>query len=145
MALEPSELLAAAILARERAYAPYSQFRVGAALLAADGRVFTGANAENASYGLSMCAERVAIYHALSAGVQHFDAVAVAGPDGVRTMPCGACRQVLHEFGAAMQVIFADDGRLRLMPLTSLLPEAFGRSDIDPGQAGAAVSRGTAR
>jgi cytidine deaminase len=145
MTLERSDLLDAAILARERAYAPYSQFRVGAALLAADGRVFTGANAENASYGLSMCAERVAIYHALSEGVQHFKAVAVAGPDGVRTMPCGACRQVLHEFGAAMQVIFADDGRLRVMPLTSLLPEAFGRDDLDSAPPEGVVPLGNAR
>ena len=122
---EPSKLLDAAVVARERAYAPYSNFSVGAALLAPDGRIFTGANAENASYGLSMCAERVAIYHALSAGVREFDAVAVTGPDGVLTMPCGACRQVLHEFGPAMQVVFLDAGELRVVLLSNLLPEAF--------------------
>jgi cytidine deaminase len=145
MPLDPSDLLTAAVAARGRAYAPYSHFSVGAALVAADGRVFTGANAENASYGLSMCAERVAVYRALSEGVQHFDAVAVAGPDGMRTMPCGACRQVLHEFGAAMQVIFADAGRLRVLPLASLLPEAFGPGDLDAAHPGSSSARGDAR
>jgi cytidine deaminase len=145
MTLEPSELLAVAVLAREHAYAPYSHFSVGAALIAPDGRVFTGANAENASYGLSMCAERVAIYHALCEGVRHFDAVAVAGPDGVRTMPCGACRQVLHEFGAGMQVIFADHGRLRLVPLARLLPEAFGPADLAAASSNGPAPQGDAR
>jgi cytidine deaminase len=142
--LEPSELLAAAVTARERAYAPYSHFSVGAALVAPDGRIFTGANAENASYGLSMCAERVAIYHALSEGVRHFDAVAVAGPEGGRTMPCGACRQVLHEFGAAMRVIFADGGRLCVVPLSHLLPDAFGPADLDAANS-VPVPQGDAR
>jgi cytidine deaminase len=130
MTLEPSDLLAAAVTARESAYAPYSRFSVGAALVAPDGRVFAGANVENASYGLSMCAERVAIYHALCQGVRHFEAIAVAGPDGIHTMPCGACRQVLHEFGPGMQVIFADGGRLRVVPLSCLLPDAFGPADL---------------
>jgi cytidine deaminase len=143
MTLEPSELLAAAVTARDRAYAPYSRFMVGAALITPAGRVFTGANVENASYGLSMCAERVAIYHALCAGERHFDAVAVTGPPGVLAMPCGACRQVLHEFGPAMQVVFADNDRLRVMPLTSLLPEAFSgdRLDAIPAAAGASAQR----
>jgi cytidine deaminase len=133
---EPSELLAAAVAARDRAYAPYSGFFVGAALATPDGRVFTGANIENASYGLSMCAERVAIYHALSSGAERFDAVAVSGPDGVLTMPCGACRQVLHEFGPAMQVVVAEGGQLRVTPLSALLPEAFGASVLDAVAAG---------
>jgi cytidine deaminase len=130
MTLDPSELLAAAVSVRERAYAPYSGFSVGAALVAADGRVFAGVNVENASYGLSMCAERVAIYHALSQGVRHVEAIAVAGPDGVRTMPCGACRQVLHEFGPDMQVVFAAGGLVHVVPLSSLLPDAFGPADL---------------
>jgi len=130
MTLEPSELLAAAVSARERAYAPYSNFSVGAALVAADGRIFAGFNVENASYGLSMCAERVAIYHALCQGVRQVEAIAVTGPDGVRTTPCGACRQVLHEFGPGMRVIFADGGRVRVVPLSSLLPDAFGPADL---------------
>jgi cytidine deaminase len=128
--LEPSDLLAAAVAARGRAYAPYSQFCVGAALATPDGRVFTGANVENASYGLSMCAERVAIYHALSQDARAFDAVAVTGPDAVLTMPCGACLQVLHEFGPEMRVIFADAGELRVLPLSEFLPHAFGGSDL---------------
>lgn len=126
-----ADLLAAAVKARDRAYAPYSHFAVGAALLTPDGRVFTGANAENASLGLSMCAERVAIYHALSEGAQRFEAVGVAGPDGVLAMPCGACRQVLHEFGPGMQVVFDGGSGLRVVALTSLLPEAFGGDTLD--------------
>jgi cytidine deaminase len=145
MTLAPSSLLAAAVEARKQAYAPYSQFFVGAALVTPDGRIFTGANAENASYGLSMCAERVAIYHALTQGARHFDAVAVSGPDGVRTMPCGACRQVLHEFGPAMQVIFADDGTLRVLPLSDLLPEAFSGGVLDAVHAGGASPKRDAR
>jgi cytidine deaminase len=145
MTPEPSELLAAAVAARERAYAPYSKFAVGAALVAPDGRIFTGANAENASYGLSMCAERVAIYRALSEGVQRFDAVAVAGPDDVRTMPCGACRQVLSEFGAGMNVIFADSGRTRVVLLSSLLPDAFSGADLAAAHLGASLPRRDAR
>jgi cytidine deaminase len=137
MMFEPSELLAAAVTARARAYVPYSGFPVGAALVTPDGRVFTGANAENASYGLTMCAERVAVYHALSQGVQLFAAVAVTGPDGVLTMPCGACRQVLHEFGPAMDVIFPDDdGRLRVLPLTDLLPYPFSGTTLNGMSAG---------
>jgi cytidine deaminase len=135
--LEPSELLAAAVTARDAAYAPYSHFSVGAALLASDGRVFTGANVENASYGLSMCAERVAVYHAHSSGVRRFEAVAVTGPPDIVTMPCGACRQVLHEFGRGMQVVFADAGEIRVMPLATLLPEAFGGEVLDECKPGA--------
>ena len=143
MMLEPSELLARAVAARARAYAPYSGFQVGAALLAPDGTVFLGANVENASYGLSMCAERVAIYAALSVGAARFDAVAVTGPDGILTMPCGACRQVLYEFGPHMNVIFADAGEIAVMPLAVLLPGAFGPAVLDEAQAvRAAVKRG---
>lgn len=125
MTLAPSDLLAAAVVARGQSYSPYSRFAVGAALAAADGTIFSGANVENASYGLSMCAERVAIYHALSLGSRRFDAVAVTGPDGVLTLPCGACRQVLHEFGPEMDVIYADAGEVKVTPLAVLLPAAF--------------------
>lgn len=143
MTPQPSDLLAAAIQARARAYAPYSGFSVGAALATPDGRVYTGANVENASYGLSMCAERVAIYTALGAGARHFAAVAVTGPDGVLAMPCGACRQVLHEFGPDMQVVFADDGALRVVPLAELLPHAFSGSALDAVPAGSSPQRET--
>ena len=129
------ELLDAAIAARAGAYAPYSHFTVGAALLDDDGRVWTGANVENASYGLSMCAERTAIFHAVASGAQRFRAVAVTGPDGTTTLPCGACRQVLWEFGPAMRVIYDDGGRLVETPLAELLPSAFGPDQLAGAQA----------
>jgi cytidine deaminase len=122
---DPSSILAAALAARRAAYAPYSNFFVGAALIGRDGRLYTGANIENASYGLSMCAERVALYTAVSAGQRAFEAIAVAGPDGVTTMPCGACRQVLSEFNLGLRVIYLDRGQLKMTTLSQLLPEAF--------------------
>jgi cytidine deaminase len=122
---DPSSILAAALAARRAAYAPYSNFFVGAALIGRDGRLYTGANIENASYGLSMCAERVALYTAVSAGQRAFEAIAVAGPDGVTTMPCGACRQVLSEFNLGLRIIYLDHGQLKMTTLAQLLPEAF--------------------
>jgi cytidine deaminase len=122
---DPSSVFAAAMAARRAAYAPYSQFLVGAALLGRDGRLYTGANIENASYGLSMCAERVALFTAVCAGQRAFEAIAIAGPDGVKTMPCGACRQVLSEFGLQMRVIYQESGQLKMTSLMQLLPEAF--------------------
>lgn len=111
---------------RMYAYAPYSQFRVGAAVLAADGRIFTGANVENASYGLSICAERVAIASAAAAGARSFAAIAVAGEGDRGVVPCGACRQVLAEFSQHAVVIrcLPDGGHTRTT-LSELLPEAF--------------------
>jgi cytidine deaminase len=95
-----AELFAAAVAAREHAYARYSHFTVGAALETTDGRRFTGANIENSSYGLTICAERVAIFSAIHAGATGIAAIAVTGPDGITTTPCGACRQVISEFAA---------------------------------------------
>jgi cytidine deaminase len=134
---EPKALLSRAVEARRGAYAPYSGFAVGAALADADGTIWTGANVENASYGLSMCAERTAIFHAVAGGARSFTAIAVAGPDGVRTLPCGACRQVLSEFAPALRVIYDDGGSLREVPLSALLPDAFGPDQL--AQAGAAA------
>jgi len=120
------------------AYAPYSQFRVGAALLAADGRVFTGANVENPSYGLSMCAERVAVGAAAAAGVRSFAAVAVAGDSTSGLVPCGACRQVLAEFSPDMLVLRCRrDGTYEQMRLRDLMPSpltghAIEASDSEP-------------
>lgn len=119
-----NDLIAKAMKAREQAYAPYSHFTVGAALLARSGRVYTGCNVENASYGLSVCAERVAVFKAVSEGERDFEALAVVTEKGVT--PCGACRQVLMEFGDDIQVIVADvTGRYQVLSLQELLPEAF--------------------
>jgi cytidine deaminase len=126
MAFTPSELYARANETRRHAYAPYSRFEVGAALLAVDGRVFTGVNVENASYSLTICAERAALAAAIAAGARRFSAIAIAGPPGVATPPCGACRQALTEFGSELAVIVADErGELAELRLEGLLPHAF--------------------
>jgi cytidine deaminase len=125
-------LLDAARAARANAYAPYSGFAVGAALLAADGRVFTGCNVENASYGLTNCAERVAIGKAVSEGVRAFRAIAVVGPDDdAPCSPCGACRQVLFEFGGGWSLVTPDGaGGSRATAVADLLPGAFGPAQL---------------
>jgi cytidine deaminase len=127
-----NELRAAARAARALAYAPYSQFTVGAAVETADGRRFTGANIENASYGLTICAERTAVFAAVLAGAKRIAAVAVSGPDGVTTAPCGACRQVLAEFGAPdVPVSYARaDGGWSDTTLGELLPAAFDAASL---------------
>ena len=116
-------LIAAAWRARDGAYAPYSKFAVGAALLAADGRIFTGCNVENLSYGLTMCAERVAVGAAVAAGAREFVAVAVVADTGVPISPCGACRQVLAEFGVP-RVILANRQERVEFALAELLPRS---------------------
>ncbi len=124
-------LVAAALEARNRVYAPYSRFRVGAAVLTPSGAVFPGGNVENASYGLTMCAERAAVSAAVSAGQREIIAVAVVSKGG--HAPCGACRQVLAEFGPSMQVILvdADDAsNIRTTTLDQLLPEGFGPASL---------------
>ena len=118
------DLIAKAMEARKKAHAPYSHFAVGAALLAKSGRIYTGCNVENASYGLSICAERTTVFKAVSDGERDFEAIAVVTENGVT--PCGACRQVLMEFGEDIQVIAADEtGGYRVLGLQELLPEAF--------------------
>ncbi len=117
------KLVAAAWQAREAAYAPYSNFAVGAALLAADGRIFLGCNVENISYGLTNCAERVAVETAIAAGAREFVAVAVVADTGVPISPCGACRQVLAEFGVP-RVILANRSERLEFGLDELLPRA---------------------
>lgn len=120
------ELVAAALVARQRAYAPYSNFLVGAALRAANGDIFVGCNVENASYGLTLCAERAAMVQAVSSGHREFHALAVAASGGVT--PCGACRQVLAEFGDQLAVLVVDadqPGRVTEMNLRELLPHRF--------------------
>ncbi len=121
--MEWDTLVAAAWQARDMAYAPYSNFRVGAALLAEDGRVFSGCNVENISYGLTNCAERVAIGAAVAAGVRKFVAVAVVADTSVPISPCGACRQVLAEFGVPL-VMLANRTDREEFRLEDLLPRA---------------------
>lgn len=122
-------LLKAAASAAERAYAPYSRFSVGAALLAADGCVFVGCNVENASYGLTICAERSAVFSAVSAGVRDFSRIAIVASGTSMPYPCGACRQVLAEFcGAELEVLVAPIDQLErreMLTLGDLLPHAF--------------------
>ena len=129
--MNPTELAKLASSARLQAYAPYSKFKVGAALLAEDGKTYTGCNVENASYGLSMCAERVAVFKAVSEGQKSLKAIAlsVSGSGS----PCGACRQVLHEFNPSMLVYLADEtGHIHHeTTLNMLLPHAFGPENLD--------------
>ena len=116
-------LVAAAWRARDAAYAPYSGFAVGAALLTADGRVFIGCNVENLSYGLTMCAELVAVATAVAAGARDFVAVAVVADTELPISPCGACRQVLAEFGVPRVILASRLERLEFS-LAELLPRA---------------------
>jgi cytidine deaminase len=143
------ELVAAARAARERAYAPYSGFRVGAALLAEQGDVFTAANVENASYGLAICAERSAVVAAVAAGYRSFVAIAVAGNGLDPVTPCGACRQVLREFpkGVDLEVVCAGEAGDGLLTTTlgSLLPESFGPESLGGLGGSSPVSRGDPR
>ena len=127
--MSPAELLTAADQARLHAHAPYSNYQVGCALLTAEGSVVTGCNVENASYGLTICAERVAIGSAVAAGKTRFSAIAIVAGDGPAPFPCGACRQVLSEFGSAgLPIHIASSGRLEEYETTTLgalLPHAF--------------------
>ncbi|MGY4706804.1 cytidine deaminase [Candidatus Bipolaricaulota sp. J31] len=125
------ELVRRAVEARKRAYAPYSGFAVGAALLTADGRIFTGCNVENASYGLTVCAERTALFKAVSEGAREFEAIAIACGEG-SCAPCGACRQVLYEFAPDLLVIMADatGEETREARLSELLPRGFGPKSL---------------
>lgn len=118
-------LVAAAAGARARAYAPYSKFRVGAAVLADGGAIFTGANIENAAYPVSLCAERVAIHKAVSEGHRRLHTIAIAADGREPAMPCGACRQVMAEFGVRRVIVATPNGRRRVRTLRALLPEPF--------------------
>ncbi|MHB8112548.1 MAG: cytidine deaminase [Bellilinea sp.] len=123
-------LIEEAIQARSRSYAPYSNYQVGAAVLTASGKVFTGANVENAAYPASMCAERVAIFKAVSEGEKNFTAIAVVTSNA--GMPCGGCRQVMAEFGLDTLVLIADDrgNIVRKLTVRELLPGAFTPEDL---------------
>lgn len=124
-------LEAAARRAAATSYSPYSEFRVGAAVLTGSGRIFAGCNVENASFGLCNCAERTAIFAAAAAGERTLRAVAVYTPTPEPTLPCGACRQVIHEFGPdAVIVSICDTDARRESTLPALLPAAFGPRDL---------------
>ncbi len=125
------QLIVQARQASRRAYAPYSGFAVGAALLAVDGSIFSGCNVENASYGATICAERAAVTAAVGAGATRFTAIAIYTPTDSPTPPCGICRQVLMEFGPEMTVIcVAKKGRKTRQTLKELLPAAFSVRDL---------------
>jgi len=126
------ELVARARGVLSHAYSPYSHVRVGAALRARDGTIFTGCNVENASYGMTWCAERTAIVKAISEGAREFTDIAIVTSLDGALMPCGACRQVLHEFAPALRlVVEGADGVRQEMTLPALLPDAFGPSALD--------------
>lgn len=123
-------LVEAARAAQRRAYAPYSNFQVGAALETHDGAVFVGCNVENASYGLTICAERAAICAAVSAGSRRFRRVAVVSDSDPPAAPCGACRQVLAEFGRDLRVDVVGPTRTMSWTLAELLPAAFSKEQL---------------
>lgn len=120
------ELIAAATAVRENAYAPFSDFRVGAALETDDGEVISGCNVESASYGLTVCAERVAIWKAISQGKRKIKKIAVVADTEDLTPPCGVCRQIIWEFGGDIPVVFANlGGKVETVQMRDLLPRAF--------------------
>lgn len=120
------ELVRVASLARQRAHAPYSKYKVGAAIRTRRNKVHSGANVENASYGLTICAERTAAFAAVNAGDTAFDAIAIVIDDARLPTPCGACRQVLAEFAPGMRVILATaGGKRKVTTLGELLPDPF--------------------
>ena len=122
-------LAAAALQARENAHAPYSKFRVGAALEDSQGRIHTGCNVENATYGLTVCAERVAVLKAISEGARDFRRIAVAADTDPLTPPCGACRQILWEFCGNIEIVLVNPhGETETLTLKTLFPRAYDNS-----------------
>ncbi len=129
-----ARLAGAAKDASRKAYCPYSRFPVGAAVLTDDGVVVTGVNVENASFGLTICAERAAVFHAVASGRTSIRAVVVYTPTSRPTAPCGACRQVINEFGPDSVVLCVCDGAGTIRAtLPELLPRAFGPNNLEPG------------
>ncbi|MDP2892297.1 MAG: cytidine deaminase [Bacillota bacterium] len=124
------KLIVLAKQAQENAYAPYSHFRVGAALLGRSGRVYTGCNVENASYGAAVCGERTAVYKAISEGERDFARIAVASSSGEITYPCGICLQVLAEFSPEIEVLLSNGREVQKYKLSELLPHPFIKEDI---------------
>jgi len=127
------QLIEAALAVRGNAYAPYSRFLVGAALRTKSGRLFTGVNVENASYGLTICAERAAIFQAVAAGEKEFSSMAIAVDAPFPAAPCGACRQVMAEFGLQEIILCTTDKQVKTFSLAELLPEAFVKENLSGG------------
>ena len=122
----PDALIAAALAARENAFAPYSKFKVGAAIEDTAGRIHTGCNVENSTYGLTVCAERVAVFKAISEGVRKFRRVAIAADTDALTPPCGACRQILWEFCGDIEIVLVNPrGKTETYRLKDLFPKPF--------------------
>ena len=127
-----SKLTEAALAARDHAHAPFSKFKVGAALEDESGRIYTGCNVENATYGLTVCAERVAVFKAISEGARRFKRIAVAADTEVLTPPCGACRQILWEFcGDAELILVNVQGKTETLRLKDLFPRPFDASFLE--------------
>jgi len=127
-----TELEKAALEARHLAHAPFSGFLVGAAVEASDGTIYAGCNIENSSYGLTMCAERVALYHAAARGARRFVRIAIAAGAATLTPPCGACRQVLWDLCGDIEVILLNlEGKRETLRLSTLLPRAFDATYLD--------------
>ena len=127
--VQRDDLIDAARAARENAHAPFSKFRVGAAVRGASGRVFTGCNVENATSGLTLCAERVAFFKAVSEGERKFESVAVVADTDRLTPPCGACRQILWEFCGDVEIVLANlRGKIEIHQMKQLFPEPFDSS-----------------
>ena len=125
------EMKKVALEASRNAYCVYSKFPVGAAVLTESGEIFGGCNVENASYGLTICAERNAIFQAVAKGHYRIRAIAVVTPTDLPTPPCGACRQVINEFGPEAEIFsFTENGKVSLLNLKDLLPEAFGPGNL---------------
>lgn len=125
------ELVKAAHEAKENAYVPYSKFKVGAALLTASGKIYTGCNIENASYGATNCAERTAIFKAVSEGERDIVAIAIVSSGNDTTYPCGICRQVIAEFMPNGDLIFEDSkGEIKVIPLKEVFPYSFTQEDL---------------
>jgi cytidine deaminase len=127
---ENEELLHEAKMAEGNSYSPYSHFCVGAAIRTADGKIFTGTNVENASYSLTLCAERVAIFNAISHGHRAFTDLAISSSSGVPPFPCGACRQVLSEFSPQIRIRLEGNEK-EVFQLTDLLPHAFDAKQLE--------------
>ena len=131
--MEIQKLITKAVEAKKYAYVPYSQFRVGAALLTEDGTIYTGCNIENVSFGATNCAERTAVFKAVSEGKRTFQAIAITGDNGDYLPPCGICRQVLQEFaGDSLKIILANDTEdYKVTTLGELLPGAFSSKNLN--------------